>query len=203
MKKTSLMTVMAIMMMVTLCGCEDEQQVKTGFLSDYSNLQVVSEDTLRYLPAKKLSGYSEFIIEPVVIRFHANSKAKLSEKDLAHLKQYMFTAVHNAVTDSHRVATRPGPGVATVRIAITDIKKSKTLQNLMPASKIAGTGLGGASIEAEVVDSQTGKQLVALVETQAGNRLSLDGLSTWGDTEAVMREWAKRFRIRLDGARRR
>ena len=40
MKKTSLMTVMAIMMMVTFCGCEDEQQVKTGFLSDYSNLQV-------------------------------------------------------------------------------------------------------------------------------------------------------------------
>ncbi len=201
MKKASLITVMAIVMMVTFCGCEDEQrQRKTGFLSDYSKLKVESEDTLRYLPAGQLGRYSKFIIEPVAILRHSSSKSKATSHDLAHLKQYMYTAVHNAVTSSYQVVTRPGPGVARVRIAITDIKESKTLQNLVPFSKLAGTGLGGASIEAEIVDSQTGKQIGALLETQAGDRLSFDGLSKWGDTEAVMRGWAKRFRKRLDRA---
>ncbi len=53
-------------------------------------------------------------------------------------------------------------------------------------------------MEAELLDSQTGAQIAAVVETQSGNRLSLDGVSKWGDTEAVMKDWAKRFRKRLD-----
>ena len=200
MKNASLITLMAVVMMVTFCGCEDEQQVKTGFLSDYSKLQVESEDTLRYISPGGLGRYSKFMIDPVIVIRHSSSKSKATSHDLAHLKQYMYTAVHNAVTSNYQVVTQPGPGVAKVRIAITDIKQSKTLQNLMPAAKLAGTGVGGASIEAEIVDSQTGKQIAALLETQAGDRFSFDGLSKWGDTEAVMRSWAKRFRQRLDRA---
>ena len=198
MKKTNLSIMLAVGIMAVFSGCQ-EQQVTTGFLSDYSKLQEVSEQTLRYLPAGKLGSYSKFIIEPVVVRFHDKAKgSKISRTDLAHLKQYMFTAVYNAISDRYGVVTNPGPGVARVRVAITDIKGSKTLQNIIPMAKMAGTGLGGASIEAEIVDSQTGKQIGALVETQSGNRFSFDGLSKWGDTEAVMKDWAQRFRKRLD-----
>ena len=41
-------------------------------------------------------------------------------------------------------------------------------------------------------------QLAAVVESQLGSRLSLDGLSTWGDAKAIMDGWAVRFRERLD-----
>jgi hypothetical protein len=112
----------------------------------------------------------------------------------------MYAEIRNAISDKYRIVTTPGPGIAKLRMAITDIKQSKTVQNLMPITKMAGTGLGGASMEAELVDSQTGVQVAAVVETQSGNRLSFDGVSKWGDAEAVMKAWAKRFRKRLDEA---
>jgi hypothetical protein len=83
-------------------------------------------------------------------------------------------------------------------VALTDIKKSKIAQNILPQTKLIGTGLGGASMEAEVLDSQTKVQLAAIVQSQLGNSLSLDGLSTWGDAKAVMEDWAVQFRERLD-----
>ncbi len=71
-------------------------------------------------------------------------------------------------------------------------------QNIPPQTKLIGTGLGGASMEAEVFDSQTKTQLGAIVQSQLGNRVSLDGISTWGDAKAVMDDWAVKFRERLD-----
>jgi hypothetical protein len=100
MKKASLIALMTIVMMVTFCGCQEEQQQrKTGFLSDYSKLKVESEDTLRYISPGELGRYSKFIIEPVIIFRHSSSKTKVTSSDLAHLKQYMYTAVHNDSKD--------------------------------------------------------------------------------------------------------
>jgi len=200
MNKTNLLMILAVVAVTSLfCGCQEEQ-VTTGFLSDYSRLQP-SGKTLRYLPPGALEKYSMFLIDPVVVHLHARAKGrKTGGRDHAHLKQYMYAAVRDAISDRYAIVAQPGPGVARVRVAITDIKESKVLQNIIPMAKVAGTGLGGASMEAELVDSQTGQQIAALVETQTGSRLSFDGLSKWGDAEAVMRDWAKRFRKRLDEA---
>lgn len=202
MKKTSLIMMVIVVMMAMFCGCEEQQQTKTGFLSDYSRLKSVSDTSYRHIKPGALKKYSGFIIEPVVIHYHSRSKSggNISRQDLSHLKQYMYAEIRNAISDKYRIVTTPGPGIAKLRMAITDIKQSKTVQNLMPITKMAGTGLGGASMEAELVDSQTGAQIAAVVETQSGNRLSFDGVSKWGDAEAVMKSWAKRFRKRLDEA---
>ena len=55
-----------------------------------------------------------------------------------------------------------------------------------------------ATLEVEIVDSLSNKQLAALVESQLGERLSFEGVSKWGDAKAVMDRWANRFRKRLD-----
>jgi len=72
------------------------------------------------------------------------------------------------------------------RVPLMDLRKSKVAHGILPQTKLIGTGLGGASLEAEVLDSQTQVQLAAVVESQLGNRFSLDGLSTWGNAKAVM-----------------
>jgi len=187
---------------VASSGCAARRAARTGFLSDYSNLEPQSEVSYRYIAAGRLEAYSEFIIDPVTVHFHRRSEAKkkVSEEDLTDLKNYMHAALVRAIEDRYEVVYRPGPGVARVRVALTDIKKAQILLNIHPASKIMGAGLGGASLEAELVDSQTNEQIAALVESQLGNRLSLDGLSTWGDAKAVMDDWAGRFRQRLDEA---
>ena len=208
MKKTSLLMLLAIGIMVVQCGCGAQRAQRTGFLSDYSKLKPYSDVSYRNIPSQAtIRRYSKFIVDPVVIHFHTGSKAieertkgKITEQDITDLKNYMHDAIVNAISDRYGIAYRPGPGVARVRIAITDLKKSNVLMNIHPGSKLLGSGLGGASLEAEWLDSQTGKQIAALVESQLGDRLSLDGLSEWGDAKAIMDDWAKRFRTRLDEA---
>jgi hypothetical protein len=203
MKSYSLICVVVVTLSVVFYGCGPEKTERVGFLSDYSKLEAQSDVSARYAPAgNRLGKYKDFIIDPVVIHFHRDSEAKgkLKEQDLTDLKSYMRTALVKAIEDQYGIVYQPGPNVARVRVAITDLKKSKIVQNILPIGKVAGTGIGGASLEGEMLDSQTGEQLGALVESQLGKRLSLDGYSTWGDAKAVMDEWAKRFRARLDEA---
>lgn len=204
MKRIVCFIVIGIYITVLTSGCAARRAQRAGFLSDYSKLRPQSEVSYRYIaPDNRLGNYSKFIIEPVVFYLHvgSRSKGKLSKQDLSDLKNYMHAALVNAIKDRYEVVYRPGPGVARVRIALTDLKKAQILLNINPASKLLGAGLGGASLEAELVDSQTGEQIVALLESQLGDRLSLAGLSTWGDAKAVMDDWAQRFRQRLDEAR--
>ncbi len=200
MNKTNLLTVLAIALMVVQCGCSAKLGRQTGFLSDYSKLDRQSEVSYRYI-GSNLGVYSQFIVDPVKAHFHTGSKAsKLSAEDITDMQNYMHAAIVGAISDRYSIVYRPGPGVARLRLAITDLKKSKVLQNIYPTSKLLGSGLGGASLEAELVDSRDGTQIGAVVESQLGNRLSLEGLSTWGDAKSVMDGWAKRFRERLDEA---
>jgi len=203
MKKTSLLMMLAVGIAAVQLGCTAQRAERTGFLSDYSKLQAQSDVSSRYLaPGNRLGRYSKFIIDPVVIHFHTRSEAagKLKEEDLRDLKNYMHEALVEAIEDRYEIVFRPGPGVARLRTALTDLKKSDIVQNVLPIGKAIGGGLGGASLEAELLDSQTGEQIGALVESQLGERLSLDGYSTWGDAKAIMDGWAKRFRERLDEA---
>lgn len=195
--------ILVLAVMAVQSGCGQKHQT-TGFLSDYSRLRSVSGTTLRYVsPKSKISGYSKFIIDPVVVHFHSKAKgADMSSRELAELRQYMYASFHNAILDHYSVVRQPGPGVARIRIALTDLEKSSPAMNVLPPTKIVGIGLGGASMEAELLDSQTGEQIAAVVESQKGKRLSLEGLSKWGDAKAVIDGWVQRFKERLDEAHR-
>jgi hypothetical protein len=196
-------TIVIVCLFLVAYGCGPKKAKHTGFLSDYSKLERQSDVSARYrAPGNRLGNYSKFIIDPVVIHFHTGSKtkAKLKEQDLTDLKNYMHDALVKAIEDKYEVVYHPAPGVARARIAITDLKKSGIIQNVLPIGKVAGTGLGAASLEGELIDSQTGEQIGALVESQIGKRLSLDGYSTWGDAKGIMDRWARSFRARLDEA---
>jgi hypothetical protein len=200
MNKRNLLTVLAIALVAAQCGCSAKLGRQTGFLSDYTKLDRQSDISYRYI-GPYLGRYSQFIVDPVKVHFHASSKAgKLSAENITDMQNYMHAAIVSAISDRYSIVYRPGPGVARIRVALTDLKKSKIVQNIWPGSKLAGTGLGGASLEAELVDSRDGTQIGAVVESQLGERLSLDGLSTWGDVKAIMDGWAKRLRERLDEA---
>jgi hypothetical protein len=142
------------------------------------------------------------VIDPVDVHFHSKAKGTdISSKELAELRQYMYAAIHNAILDHYSIVRRPGPRVARIRIALTDVEKSSPALNVIPHTKLMGAGLGGASMEGEVLDSITGEQIAAVVQSQKGKKLSLAGLSKWGDAKAVMDGWAQSFKERLDEAR--
>ncbi|MHC4648446.1 MAG: DUF3313 domain-containing protein [Planctomycetota bacterium] len=187
-----------------LGGCESaaplEAVASTGFLSDYSRLEPISSTSYRYAnPKYSLANYSRFIINPVEVYFEDRAKADVGSWDeLEKLRAYMrravintleprytATAAQNAVEPGSRVF---GPRVAIVRIALTHVRRGSVLK------------LGGVSMEAELLDPQTGEQIGALVEKQ-GKRRPFGGFSAWDDARAAMDEWAKRFFNRLEEAR--
>ena len=85
------------------------------------------------------------------------------------------------------------------RTAITDILPNKVYLNLHWSTTLIGGGIGGASLEAELVDSLTGERMLAFVDARKGKKLNYTkGLTKWGHTKEVLGMWAKHMVKNLD-----
>lgn len=203
MEKTKLFTVAAacICLTVIIGGCAKTAK-KTGFLSSYAKLEPVSETRMRYIaPNELIVKYSKFVIEPVETKFYDTKTSKnIQPEDIKHLEEYFHMEIVKQKPDRYQIVSMPGQNVARLRIAITNLEKSTPALNVLPQTKLTGVGLGQASVEAELVDSQTGQQIAAVIDSETGSRFSFSGLSKWGDVEAVMKDWAKRLWLRVDEA---
>jgi hypothetical protein len=169
---------------LTACGCEPEKPKTVGFLTDYSHLRPETDSKSRYCPPNnRLAQYSRFIVEPVALYLNDKNKAELGRD--AHpeeLAQYMHDTMVKTLEPRYPVTgVTPGPETGRLRIALTYLKKGSPLT------------VGGAAIEAELLDSQTGEQLLALREIQERRTGGGTGFSEWDDAKRVMDDWARRF----------
>lgn len=208
MNKTSVLTVLTSVVLAGICGCgEKKGPATTGFLSDYSKLKAASDDSYRYLDKPAVANYKAYIVDPVQTHFvegtnaiKEKSEGKITDKELTDLTNYFHSALIKAITDSGRqVVYQAGPGVARIRVALTDLKETGAL-NVLPQASLLGVGAGEVAMEAEVVDSVTGKQLAAVVETGKGGRIPFSNLGEWGTAKGIFDGWAKRLKERLDEA---
>ncbi|MHC4913108.1 MAG: DUF3313 domain-containing protein, partial [Planctomycetota bacterium] len=203
-KETSVLMIVAVALMLVQCGCESKEMARTGFLTDYSRLRAESDTSLRYINKTALGAYSGFIVDKVKVHFftgasaiEAKSEGKITEQELNDLANYFHSAIVKAVSDSGRkVVHQAGPGVARIRVALTDIKETGAL-NVLPQASLLGADVGGAAMEAEVVDSMTGKQIGAVVESKKGSQVPFSNLGDWGTAKGVMDDWAKRLQKNL------
>ena len=123
----------------------------------------------------------------------------MNEEALAELTSYFDLNFRALVSEWFALSDAPGEGVARVRIAVTDVRPSKPLFDIVPHSKILGLNQGGATIEAEMVDSVSGEQIVAMVDRGWGNRLRpLPKFDTLDDARKVIDEWMRVFRSNME-----
>jgi hypothetical protein len=189
---------------ILLCACavSVSQQGQSGFLSDYSKLERIDASALRFVD-ETAGDYSSFIIEPVAIAFRQPpDDQKFTDEELSELTGYYEEELTKALTkgEGYPIVEYAGPGVARIRIGITDVKETIGLLNISIYTQITGLGLGGASFEGEIVDSVTGKQLAAAVRWGTGSRILKAGITHMGDAKIAINRWAKDLRAQVDEA---
>lgn len=202
MKKTFLSILIVAALLVCLSGC-GSIRAKTGFLSDYSKLQKESDTSLRYVKESAIPGYTGFMIDTVKVIYSpdAKSKDKLTDQQIADLTSYTNMKIREAVEKAgKKIVYQPAAGVARIRVALTDMEKA-SMVTVLPQASLLGVGIGGASIEAEVVDSVTGEQIGAVVESAKGSRVPFTNLGDWSSAKHVIGVWADRFQKRLEEAK--
>jgi hypothetical protein len=168
------------------CGCGLEKPETVGFLSDYSHLRPETKLRSRYWPLdNRVARYSQFLVDPVPVYLDDKTWTKLGrDTNLEELSQYMHDTMAKTLESHYPVAgVTPGPVTGRIRMALTYLEKSRPF------------GVGAVAIEAELLDSQTGEQILALHEIQEGKG---GGLSEWDDVKRIMDDWAHRFYAALE-----
>ncbi len=203
------LAICAVAMMFALGACASGNTSNSsfsGFLGDYSKLKPDPEfdDALRWAnPNVSPDSYSSFIIDPVVVQFAPNDEGlALSPDQLKELTDHFRNEAIAALSEKFKVVNDPGPGVLRIRAAITSVETTVPVFDIHPAMKLSGIGLGGASMEAEAIDSVSGERIVAIVDSRQGNRMSLtEGLQTLGHAKQVMSYWVERAVENLEKVR--
>jgi hypothetical protein len=179
----------------------------SGFLKDYSQLKPSREHegVQSYQnPSKSLQDYDKFLIDPVIVHFAPNAQGSgVDPIKLKKLTDYFLYEAVRALVKRYRVVSEPGPGVLRLRMAITDVQTTQPMFNIHPATKLLGLGIGGASMEAEALDSKTGERILAVVDKRSGEYNPLPSAAEFdefGHAKEVVKHWVERFVSRLDKA---
>lgn len=210
------------LLLVTMAGCSREQKpsVKkipanaefSGFFKSYANLKPVAgmDGTAMGYAAtdaqKNLHKYIGIVIDPVEVYLASDAdEAKLTESARSAATEYFRAALVKAVSSAYPVVDQPGPLVLRLRAAVVgvdfggeiaaadqDPDKQKGLTHTV--------NIGKVRVEMELVDSETGEQVAALVDKESlGNGAQISTTNQarqekWAAAREAFDGWATRVR---------
>lgn len=131
------------------------------------------------------------ILDPIVVDLQEEDEHRFSDEEIQEIVEYADSEPARVLSKHFELVTSPGPRTGRLRLALTDIAKSKPLLNALPHTRIAGVGRGGAAAEGEYDDSQTGEQIFAGVRRSTGTFLSTTGFSALSDIKAAIDAWVE------------
>lgn len=194
----------ALLAILTISAAEPENA--SGFLGDYSKLEQHPDpdrNAMVYIkPGLNLKEYKGvYIAFPLVQLYSEHRQSTLDPRDLTELAQYFYDKMIGALEDKYPLADEPGPGVLVIRTAIVDVKPINRVAGVAGklALKVVNLDVGGASIEAEMVDGDTGDRLAALLEIKKADRVEVGmaGAKQWGHAKAAFKDWAELLEKRV------
>ncbi len=192
-------TVATLLLACVMVGCASKPPLtQSGVLHDYSKLEEVNPNMMRYI-SPKLKSYNAFIIDPITFTV---PPTRLSPEDRATVARYFRSKLIELLKSrQYDVVDDVGPNIARIQIGMTDVAKSTWWQKIHPASRVAGAGTGGAACEGEIIDSITGEQLAAWIRTSSGNQFNFLAFTTVADVQSAIDKWASDAAKRLDEMR--
>lgn len=208
-----LITVLTIMMGE---GYAAQKVEYSGFLGTYPTFEPGPKGGvhLRYFkPGVDFKKYNRIMFDEVSFFLKEDSKYKgIQANEMKELSDSFHQAAVNALQGAYPLVKKAGPDVLRVRVAITNLEKSHPGRNVVSTVVPIGlglsiikkgvtgrwTGVGGADMEVEFLDSMSNERVAAAIDQRAGSKLS--GMSEFGAVKEAFEFWARRLRKFLDQA---
>jgi hypothetical protein len=192
-----------------------EESQYSGFLKDYSQLKAEKDangqPVMRYLSPKLTSGeYSKVMIDRVEFYPAPQEDKDVSWATLNQIQDYFDMQLRKKVGEQVPVVKEAGPGVVRLRVALTAVKSEtaplKAWQYIPVALVVEGAKAAAGArakdaelyVEMDVLDSQSGQQLGAVVKSSTGTEIEevKEGaekgkeMVTLSNVEPVLDNWA-------------
>jgi len=190
----------------------------SGFLKDYSQLKPnpnLDGSALTFVNTdaqKNLHKYIAMIVDPVQVYLASDAdESKLPQKAHGVAASYFHRDLVEAVSTAFPVVDQPGPLVLRLRSAIigVDVGREIPAADKPPNAEEAldrSINIGKVGVEMELVDSETGEQIAAMVDREnLGSGAEIGSVNfSRQEKYAAAREafdgWAGRVRQFLDSA---
>jgi hypothetical protein len=209
-KKMKKLFVMFMVLLVSV-GCAGKSGLKYEGVfvpKDYVNkFEQSDEHTLRWMrPGYDFAKYNKFMVDYVVFVLAPDSAYKgINADEMKKLADTASLALVNAIKEKYEVVSEPGPDVARIRFAISDLKQSSPAISVITSVVPVGlaislvkkgatdewTGGGMTKGEVMILDSQTNEVIVAAYGDYSatfGERYT-----KWGSVEDAFKSWGGRI----------
>jgi hypothetical protein len=195
-----------VLLALLLAGACGSAPKGSGFLGDedvYASLQPSDFDSdvlVWRSPTAEPGSYDAFLVDPVAVHLNEDGRERdLDPKETDALAAHFRQQLEEQLGKGYSVVEGPGPRVMRIRAALTDVDPNTVALNILPQTVIMGFGIGGATMEAEFLDAESGARLAAVMADASGTRYKyLNGLSEWGHAQEVLDYWAEMIRERMD-----
>jgi hypothetical protein len=209
---------LASLLALAACSAQTTRQAPavkpSGFLGDYSRLQPggPGQALLVYrAPDADISAYDKVLLDPVTVWRAPGASEGVSRADLQHLANLLYGTLMSRLRTYYIMVQQPGPKTLRIRAALTEATPSSTTMDIMsqlgPVSSAAGevkemasgtpAWVGAASAEIQVLDAETGKELLAAVDRRVGEKTLTGASDPWADVSDTFQIWADAVIARL------
>jgi Protein of unknown function (DUF3313) len=195
-------------------GCASYQPTRSGYLSDYSQLQKdrihlnyglgLQRNQSHDATWDAASQVDSYYIEPVQWLVSESSRAGGDPERQQVLTSILETQLKEQLGTLKPIVDQPGPNTARIRAAITDVKLSRPLLNVALLATVITPVLigpifnGGGFVEAEVIGPD-GRQISAISCASGGGPIDLFGYyAKMGHPKKAMKRAAKELRETLE-----
>lgn len=188
--QTQRLRAVALVVTMALGACANQKPTQSGFLADYAALRPLQgrPGTLVARGDADLTRYTEFFVDPIVLRMPLPEQDATSVNDLAAL---LRDKIREELGKERHEAPTAGPQALRIRVAITHVTRAKPVLNM--ALTLVGPPMfnGGLSLEAEVTDGKTGARLAALSWADEGRFNPVGYYTEYGHPKALTQTFAQ------------
>lgn len=187
------------MLLVPLLACvSDPSAVPSRYVGDLTGLERVKPglwDELHLRAGVDLASYRAVFIAPVALAEHLDTQGEhYRAYDLELVRQRFDRALRNGFVGNPLLSETTGKHVLELRPTLTAVVANRPpLDQSNLGILSTARGVGGASMQLAIADSQTGELLAAIFDRQWGAEFSsnFNRNVTWGDAENAFRWWAR------------